>query len=97
MASSDLSLDSSSDSEATETEIEYDLKIKGSNHSSNQDDPYQTKPNDQSKLLITTAPRSQEKSWNDVTNQTQPRPILIVLSLGNVSNEGVLFADNENS
>ena len=38
MASSDESIDYSSDSEATETEIEYDLYAVGSPHSSDQDD-----------------------------------------------------------
>ena len=32
---------------------------------------------------------SEEKSWNDVTNRTRPRPNLIVFSLRNVSNGGV--------
>ena len=40
MASSDESIDYSSDSEAIETEIEYDLYVVGSPHSSDQDDPY---------------------------------------------------------
>ena len=43
MASSDESVDYSSDSEAIETEIEYDLQVKGSAHLSDQDDPYQSK------------------------------------------------------
>ena len=35
------------------------------------------------------SPRSHEKSWNDVTNRTRPRPNLIDFPLGNVSNGGV--------
>ena len=42
MASSDESVDYSSDSEAIETEIEYDLEVEGSPHSSDRDDPYQS-------------------------------------------------------
>ena len=42
MASSDESIDYSSDSEAIETEIEYDLYVVGSPHSSDEDDPYQS-------------------------------------------------------
>ena len=42
MASSDESVDHSPDSEAIETEIEYDLEVEGSPHSSDQDDPYQS-------------------------------------------------------
>ena len=38
MASSDESIDYSSDSEA----IEYDLEVEGSPHSSDRDDPYQS-------------------------------------------------------
>ena len=41
MASSDESIDYSSDSEAIETEIEYDLEVEGSPHSSDRGDPYQ--------------------------------------------------------
>ena len=42
MASSDESVDYSSDSEAAETEIEYDLEVEGSPNSSDRDDPYQS-------------------------------------------------------
>ena len=42
MASSHESIDYSSDSEAIETEIEYDLEVEGSPHSSDRDDPYQS-------------------------------------------------------
>ena len=42
MASSDGSVDYSSDSEVIEMEIEYDLEVKGSPHSSDRDDPYQS-------------------------------------------------------
>ena len=42
MASSDESVDYSSDSEAIETEIEYDLEDEGSPHSSDRDDPCQS-------------------------------------------------------
>ena len=42
MASSDESIDYSSDSKAIETEVEYDLEVEGSSHSSDQDDPYQS-------------------------------------------------------
>ena len=42
MASSDESVDYSSDSEAIETEIEYDLEVEGSPHLSHRDDPYQS-------------------------------------------------------
>ena len=38
----DESVDYSSDSEAIETEIEYDLEVEGSPHSSDRDDPYQS-------------------------------------------------------
>jgi len=36
------------------------------------------------------SPRSQEKSWNDVTNRTRRRSNLIDFSLDNVSNGGVV-------
>ena len=39
MASSDESMDCSSDSEAIKTDIQYDLDPKESTHSSDQDDP----------------------------------------------------------
>ena len=42
MASSDESTDYTSDSEAIETEIEYDLEVEGSPHSTDRDDPYQS-------------------------------------------------------
>ena len=42
MASSDESMDYGSDSEAIETEIEYDLEVERSPHSSDRDDPYQS-------------------------------------------------------
>ena len=45
MASSDESVDYSSDPEAIETEIEYDLEQEGSPHSSDRDDPYVPKQN----------------------------------------------------
>ena len=46
MASSDEATDYSSDSEATEMEIEYDLEVEGSPHSSDQDDPNQSETNE---------------------------------------------------
>ena len=46
MASSDETTDYSSDSEATEMEIEYDLEVEGSPHSSDQDDPNQSETNE---------------------------------------------------
>ena len=46
MASSDESTDYSPDSEAIETEIEYDLEVEGSPHSSDQDDPNQSETNE---------------------------------------------------
>ena len=42
MGSSDETIDYSSDSEAIEKEIECDLELQGSPHSSDQDDPYQS-------------------------------------------------------
>ena len=42
MASSDESVDYSSESESIETEIEYDLEVEGSPHSSDRDDSYQS-------------------------------------------------------
>ena len=42
MASRDETVDWSSDSEATETEIECNLEVEGSPHSSDRDDPYQS-------------------------------------------------------
>ena len=46
MASNDESTDYSSDSEAIETEIEYDLEVEGSPHSSHKDDPNQSETNE---------------------------------------------------
>lgn len=46
MASSHESRDYSSDSEAIETEIEYDLEVEGSPHWSDQGDPNQTETNE---------------------------------------------------
>jgi len=46
MALSDESTDYSSDSEAIETEIEYDLEVEGSPHSSDQDDPNESETNE---------------------------------------------------
>ena len=45
MASSGESTDYNSDSEAIETQIEYDLEVEGSPHSSDQDDPNQSETN----------------------------------------------------
>ena len=46
MASSHESRDYSSDSEAIETEIEYDLEVEESSHSSDHDDPNQSETNE---------------------------------------------------
>ena len=46
MASSDQSADYTSDSEAIETEIDYDLEVEESPHSSDQDDPNQSETNE---------------------------------------------------
>ena len=46
MASSGESTDYNSVSEAIETQIEYDLAVEGSPHSSDQDDPNQSETNE---------------------------------------------------
>ena len=46
MAWSGESTDHKSDSEAIETQIEYDLEVEGSRHSSDQDDPNQSETNE---------------------------------------------------
>ena len=46
MASSGESTDYNSDSEAIEMQIEYDLAVEGSPHSSDQDDPNQSETNE---------------------------------------------------
>ena len=56
MASSDESIDYSSDSEAIEMEIEYDLEVKGSPHWSDQDDPYRS----ETKEVYTDKPLADE-------------------------------------
>jgi len=58
MASSDESVDYSSDSEAIETEIKFDLQAKGSPHLSDQDDPYQSETRE-----VYTDERLADEEW----------------------------------